>query len=157
MTKLRDNPIIYEYPREGLTIKEIEGLEAKYNEGKHFPLAFREFLLLAGVYGSFGGYFDFADGYLDGWMQEEARKEVAACGMVIDRPYFVTDQADGCTTFTFIYLDEYEEDPILYQCFAHKSYWDQVDFIRVVREITLTKHIEFCIDEAIQYAEDIGM
>ncbi len=147
LKRLQQIPKLGEDELEGINLTAIEALETKYNNGNPFPTAFREYLFLAGEYDYLGGHFD-APGYE--WMQEKARAELAECGKTIDRPFFVTDQLDGCTQFGFIYLDENEDDPKVYYCYAHPYYWKDIDFITERADGTFTVLIDSCIDLAIR-------
>ncbi|HNF48266.1 MAG TPA: SMI1/KNR4 family protein [Chitinophagales bacterium] len=147
MNKLKNMPQIYNRNNRGLTVLQIEELEKKYNNGNPFPKAYREFLVIAGEYPNLGAHYD-APGY--DWMQEEARNELEECNKTIDRPFFVIDQLDGCTQFSFIYLDETDEDPKVYHCHAHPSYWKDHGFIVERKFNPFSKLIDYCIDLAIR-------
>lgn len=112
LTQLKDNPVIYRFRNEPMTIAEINQLESKYNQGKEFPRAIREFLFLAGNFNNFG--FDLIDGIE--YIQECARKELEDSGSKIDRPFFAFDQLTRCEYFVFVYLDEEVENPKTYVC-----------------------------------------
>lgn len=112
---------------EGLSISEIEKLEKKYNKGKVFPKAFREYLFLAGEY--FNGGFDTLGEGLDE-LQELAKEELGVTGAKINRPFFVFDQLTGCEYFVFIYLDEDEDDPKTYVCSPYYKSTKDEEFIK---------------------------
>lgn len=92
-----------------MTEEEVLSLEEKYNNNKKFPLAFREFLLLAGK-GSGIGIVD------EDWemLQEDLQEFYDVYKFKMDRPIFPFDRADGGAVFTFFYLDEDKEDPDCY-------------------------------------------
>ncbi|HFK5508305.1 hypothetical protein [Elizabethkingia anophelis] len=113
MEQVKDNPALKGFRNEPMTITEISKLESKYNQGKEFPKAFREFLFLAGNFNCY--HFDDLGEGLD-QLQQYAKEELEATGTKIDRPFFVFTQLTGCEYFVFIYLDENEENPKTYVC-----------------------------------------
>jgi len=94
---------------EGLSISEIEKLEKKYNKGKVFPKAFREYLFLAGEY--FNGGFDTLGEGLDA-LQELAKEELEMAGQKVDKPFFAFSVYNS--QYSVIFLDETKEDPKVY-------------------------------------------
>lgn len=112
MQQLKDNPVIYRFRNEPMTIAEINQLESKYNQGKEFPRAIREFLFLAGNFNNCG--FDDIDGIE--YIQERAKTELESTDTKIDRPFFAFDQLSDCECFIFVYLDEEVENPKTYVC-----------------------------------------
>ena len=144
LKRLLDYPKLANWQNKGMTIKEIENLESKYNNGNPFPKAYREFLFIAGEM----TYLETATDEFD-WMQEKAREELQECGKTIDRPFFVIDQLDACTIFGFIYLDENVDDPIVYNCHAHESYWSDIEFVKKSTHNPFSKFIDACLDSAI--------
>ena len=93
----------------GMKEKEILALEQKHANGKQFPLAFREFLFVAGkrdMSGTICHNFDY--------LQQEAIVSLQETGNVIDRPFFVFWDQHQCCDFKFFYLDEENEDPQVY-------------------------------------------
>jgi hypothetical protein len=143
LKRLRDTKLKRTANR-GMSLAEIEKLEQEYNQGRPFPKAYREFLYLAGEFCNLGtGISDYDR------MQEMAREEVAASGKTIGRPYWVTDQLDRCEQFGFIYLDEDTEDPVIYNCYAEKSYHKESGFIAPRPQGTFSKYIESHIDDVL--------
>lgn len=94
---------------EGLTINEIETLEQKYNHGKNFPKAFREYLFLAGEY--FNGGFDTLGEGLD-QLQEYAKEDLEMAGQKVGKSFFAFDVLDSM--YSVILLEETHEDPKVY-------------------------------------------
>lgn len=134
---------IRSWETKGLSIIEIEALETKYNQGNPFPKAYREYLFIGGKMHGIG--IDKAQGY--DWLQEAARKELAENNQTIDRPFFVMDQLDGCEQFGFFYLDENEDDPIIYNCrppYVEEGY----SLIHPYGQLQFSKVIDSLIDEA---------
>lgn len=119
MQNLKDNLSLSKRvsPCESLSMSEIKSLELKYNSGKKFPLAFREYLSLAGKYFNCG--FDDMGLGLDA-LQERAQKELVRTQQSITRPFFVFHQRTACEYFVIIFLDEGKDDPDTYVC----SPWD---------------------------------
>ena len=111
LQEVKDNPILEDFTNIGLSLEEIEALESKYNNGNHFPKAFREYLYLAGEFNNFA--FDAMALGLDG-LQDLVRKQLARYQQKIDRPFFAFHQGYGGSVFTFLYLDENKDDPDLY-------------------------------------------
>lgn len=104
-----ENPTLEGFTNRKLSTEKIEELETKFNAGKEFPLAFREFLYLAGDFNNFG--FDDLGKGLDEF-QNFALKEIKAAGQKVDRPFFAFDVYDS--VYSVIFLDETEEDPKVY-------------------------------------------
>lgn len=94
----------------GLTMEAIQELETKYNGGIPFPVAIREFLFLAGEDNTIG--FDIHDNISH--LQKRAKENLDYCKQKIDRPFFAFDQLVDCEQFTFVYLDEDQNDPDVY-------------------------------------------
>lgn len=108
LKKLEINPNLSPtLPRRGWNITQIEALEAQYNEGKPFPRAFREYLFLAGDWGGTGVVNEDWD-----WVRGRSDHDMKALGYELDRPYFVFEEYDS--QFFIFYLDETDEDPIVY-------------------------------------------
>jgi hypothetical protein len=146
LKKMQQHPKLRSWKNEGMSLAEIEKLEQEYNQGRPFPTAYREFLFLGGEHSNLG---DIDTGVSYEWMQQLAREEVAASGKTIDRPYWVTDQLDRCTQFGFIYLDEDTEDPVIYYCYADKSYHKEFGFIVPRPQGTFSNYINVCVERAV--------
>ncbi len=86
---------------------EIIQLEAKYNKGRKFPKAFREYLFLAGK-GSAVGVIDHDFDYLLNNLQDM----VEYTNDKLDRPFFIFNEHSGF--FSIFFLDENKEDPDVY-------------------------------------------
>ena len=127
----------------GLSINQIVELENKYNNGNKFPVAYREYLYIGGE--SHGLRLDEGKGF--DWLYEMAQKELDENGQSIDRPYFVIDQLDACEQFGFIYLDESEEDPIVYIC-KPPYVQDGFNLIEPYEQKQLSNVIDALIDSA---------
>ena len=108
LQKLKDNPSLN--PRikiEGLGKDKIQELESHYNRGDKFPLAFREYLFLAGVRSGTGVVDnDFEE------LREDCEEDLEYCGYSMERPYFVFDRLDDI--YSIFFLDEDKEDPDIY-------------------------------------------
>lgn len=127
----------------GLFEEAIADLEAAYNDGKKFPLAFREYLLLAGHYDSTGVrnmHLEFER------MQYIAARRLNIAGNKIERPFFVFSAIDGGSEFMFIYLDEDIDDPIMYN--ASPSYPEDGDELITQSEYTFSEWVNFRVDRA---------
>jgi hypothetical protein len=109
LNKVVENPTLDGFTNRELSIENIEKLEEKYNEGKVFPVAFREFLFLAGEFNNFN-FDDLGDG-IDA-LQDLMSKELQAAEESIDRPFFAFSFYDS--QYSVIALDENDEDPKVY-------------------------------------------
>lgn len=127
LTKVVENPVLEGFKNRSLSIEKIEKLEKKYNKGKEFPKAFREYLFLAGDFNNFA-FDDLGEGLDE--LQVLAKEELEITGAKIDRPFFVFNQLTGCEYFTFIYLDENIEDPKTYVCSPYYKSTKDEEFIK---------------------------
>ncbi|HEX8574882.1 MAG TPA: SMI1/KNR4 family protein [Flavobacterium sp.] len=111
MTEVQNNMKIERkpWPNKGLSISQIEDLEKKYNRGREFPKAFREFLYLAGENNNFA-FDDLGEGLDE--LQELAKEELEMAGQKVDRPFFAFSVYNSC--YYVIFLDETKEDPKVY-------------------------------------------
>ncbi|WP_334126351.1 hypothetical protein [Empedobacter brevis] len=112
MTEIKKNMKIPRkpWPNEGLSVAEIEKLELKYNQGKEFPRAFREFLFLAGENNNFA-FDDLGEGIDE--LQNIAQEDIDFAGQQLDRPFFAFKVYDS--QYSVILLDEIDEDPKVYK------------------------------------------
>lgn len=88
-------------------MSKIEALEAKYNNNKPFPKAFREYLYLAGDWGGTGVVNEDWDD-----LRTDCQEDLDRFGYKIERPYFVFDNYDS--QYSIFFLDEEAEDPKVY-------------------------------------------
>jgi len=109
LQQLRDNPnlSINISPIQGWEEAQIIELEEKYNNGQPFPLAFREYLFLAGEYGGTGVVYEDWDD-----LREDCEEDIEYWGNKLERPFFVFDKLDS--QYSIFFLDEDKEDPIVY-------------------------------------------
>lgn len=110
LQQVKENKILRSFTNEGMTEKEIKGLEDKYNNSKEFVVAFKEYLFLAGKFSNFG--FDDIEGIEE--LQDIFNEEMKINGEKLDRPVFAFDVYDS--QYSVIYLDEDKEDPDVYLC-----------------------------------------
>lgn len=108
MGQVKKNPVI-NFKNEPMAISEIEKLEKKYNSGKEFPQAFREFLFLAGDFNNFA-FDDLGEGLDE--LQNIAKEDMDFAGQQLDRPFFAFDVLDSM--YSVILLDEIDENPKVY-------------------------------------------
>ena len=98
-------------------VKEAEILETEKRLKIKFPLAYREFLSLAGKY---AGNLQLADGHtsLEKLANEKVlnnlKSSLEEANLKIERPFWVISEQDGFEQFYFFYLDEETENPIVY-------------------------------------------
>ena len=125
---LRDYPARYpndinnQFENEGLTVTEIEVLEQIWNSGNLFPQALRELLFLAGTYCHILDY----NIHEDQQEIQELREDMQRQGHSFLKPFYIIDNYGG-DQFLFIYLDEDQIDPMVYQYSA-----DAIDRERVL-------------------------
>lgn len=108
MTKLKENPKINDFINRGFSEEKIKEIELKYNDGKKFPKAIREFLFLAGDFNNFG--FDDIEGIVE--LQELAKEELEMTNQKVGKPFFAFSVYNSC--YSVIFLDEKKEDPKVY-------------------------------------------
>lgn len=108
VTQIKENVKLRSFINRGFSIDKIKQIESKYNYGKEFPKAFREFLFLAGDFNNFG--FDDIDGIEA--LQEYAKEDMEMAGQTLNRPFFAFDVLDSM--YSVILLDEINEDPKVY-------------------------------------------
>lgn len=101
---------------EPLSMHQIEQLEQQYNAGRPFPAALRELLFLAG-----GSCYVLDYGLNDTQqeMQEDARSWLTEddLNLSIPRPFYVIDVYNAGSQFLFVYLDEDQDNTMIYEAF----------------------------------------
>lgn len=117
LKKLKDYPAAYpndiEYKDEisGLTVLEIQQLEQAWNGGKEFPKSLRELLYLAGKKCYCVDYNIWSS---QQEMQVGLREMMQDDGHNFSRPFYIVDNYGG-DQFCFVYLDEDQNDPKVYE------------------------------------------
>jgi hypothetical protein len=145
------HPRLRRWTNEGLTTAEIEALEAEYNAGRPFPPAYREFLHLGGRHCNLG---DIDTGLGYAWLQTRARQRLREYGQHIGRPFWVTDQLDGCEQFGFIYLDDDQPDPTAYYCLpAYVAAGEPL--IQPLPQQPFSRFIDACVARALHDDQDL--
>lgn len=104
----------YTYKVEPMAMDEILNLESLYNQGRLFPIALRELLLLAGE-SCYVLDYGWEDTRQD--MQEAVRAGLIEYNRTINRPFFALEVFNGTESFLFVYLDENVDDPTVYLAF----------------------------------------
>jgi len=114
LNNLKDNPVIYEDRIEGISEEQI--ITYEQNLRVTFPLAYREFLFLAGKY---HGELTLLEGtssiekLVNSDFQKYFKKEyIDLFNVNIKRPHWIF--STGSQAFYFFYLDESIEDPKVY-------------------------------------------
>ena len=140
LKQLKDNPNLKPSigPREGWELSKIEALETKYNNGKKFPLAFREYLFLAGDWGGTGVVNEDWDD-----LREDCQEDLNYFGYKVERPYFVFDNYDS--QYSIFYLDEELEDPKLFILDPYGKNRGEFDLVRPSFISTFSKLINEAI------------
>ncbi|WP_343531982.1 hypothetical protein [Pedobacter sp.] len=120
LKNLRDNPSDGTFANEPISMQEITMLEQEFNGGNQFPKALRELLFLAG---KFCIVFDYGLNDSQQEMQLDARADLPEYNRVVNRPYYIVDVYNAGEQFLFVYLDENQIDPILYEAsLPHREY-----------------------------------
>jgi hypothetical protein len=129
--------------RKSLSMSEIVELENIYNNEHPFPKALRELLYLGGEY-----CYGLSIYSPQQEMQEDSKEYLKECGdNSIGRPFFVIELFTEIGAFHFIYLDETEEDPIVY--IAYYQYPEDDNWISSL-EIRLSTLVYTGIGEVIR-------
>ena len=108
MIQVKENPVLEGFKNRGFSLDKIKQIEQKFNQGKEFPKAFREFLFLAGDFNNIA--FDNIDGILE--LQENAKEDLEKTKQKVEKPFFAFHVYDGL--YSVILLDETNEDPKVY-------------------------------------------
>jgi hypothetical protein len=137
LNKILENPNLKSWPIKGLSVNKIEELEQLYNQGKPFPTATKEFLWLSGIDNNIG--FDDSPNIFK--LQERARENLTQCGFNIDRPFFAFDNVTDCESFSFVYLDENQDDPDVYLCEPYEAKYGE-PLIRRYKDYTFKSLVE---------------
>jgi len=127
-------------PREPMTLDEITSLEEKFNSSNEFPIAFREYLFLAGKWGGTGVIDDDFEE-----IREECDEDLEYTGYTLERPFFVFDKLDG--QYSIFFLDEDKEDPDVYILYPSGAYEGHEPLLRDVK-YTFSKMINDSIYRA---------
>jgi hypothetical protein len=134
-------------------VKESEILKVEKRLKIKFPLAYKEFLLLAGDY---PGNLQLADGAtsLEQLSKENyiayMNKALLTANLKIERPFWVISEQDGFQQFYFFYLDEETENPMVYGVTYGNS--DDTSIIYPLNE-TFSEFIDTVIDKSILFAK----
>jgi hypothetical protein len=126
LQNLRDNPKLGLFENEPIELEEIHKLELLYNNGDRFPKALRELLFLAGGYCE---VLDFGLNDTQQEMQEEARSWLPIYKRQIPRPFYVIDVYNSGDQFLFVYLDDNELNPIVYEAVLYEHPYDSRPWI----------------------------
>jgi hypothetical protein len=152
MSKLDKNKKIGHDTIKGVSESEIQAVENKLNI--KFPLAYKEFLLLAGDY---TGNLRIAEGHtsLDMLSKDTVlnnmRNQLNKYGPHITRPFWVIGEKDNFDQFYFFYLDENTEDPIVWGV-THASNYNDPNII-VPLNMTFSAFINEVIDKSIHFSK----
>jgi hypothetical protein len=124
LKQLKDNPNLKSWTTiRGWDMTKIEALETKYNKGKKFPLAFREYLFLAGDFGGTGVVNEDWDD-----LHSDCQEDLKRFDYKVERPYFVFDNYDS--QYSILFLDEELEDPKIYILDPYGKNRGEFDLIR---------------------------
>nr|WP_067053125.1 hypothetical protein [Mucilaginibacter sp. L294] len=133
LQKLQENAVIRNKETgstskiKGITEAEIENLENRYNSGDKFPLVLKELLYLGGEDCYFLDYNLYND---QAEMQDSSREYLQDRNIIINRPFFVIDVYNRSDQFLFVYTDENEANPLVYEVFYHG--YDPGVFVRYI-------------------------
>lgn len=151
LEKLEKAPRIREQKTKG--VKESEILKVEKHLNIKFPLAYKEFLLLAGQ--DHGGL-QLADGATSlADLSDEKRiiymhKCLEKANLKIERPFWVISEQDGFQQFYFFYLDEETENPIVYGVTYGNT--DDTSIIYSLNK-TFSEFIDTVIEKSILFAK----
>lgn len=111
LQKLSENKKIGSEEMRGVSEEEIISVEQKL--GFKFPQVYREYLFIGGAYTGwlFRDTATLKELSSD-WHMELLNEVMADFGTVIDRPFWVYSESNGCEQFKFFYLDE-GDDPFV--------------------------------------------
>jgi SMI1 / KNR4 family (SUKH-1) len=114
LSKLKKNKKIGSETIRGVSETLINQVEDKLKI--NFPVAYEEFLWLAGEYSGALPLMDTADieTIASDWHQEIMLEEMKSTGTVIEKPFWLFAESNGCEVFLFFYLAENTEDPDVY-------------------------------------------
>ncbi|MDR0355136.1 MAG: SMI1/KNR4 family protein [Deltaproteobacteria bacterium] len=111
LKNLKKTPIIEGIKNEGVSEEKIDALERKI--GRKFPVAYREFLFLAGgssgffAQGDYGRFGELAK------MQDDVKAELARVNLKMDKDFWAIAAFDGGEQFACFYWDE-GDNPAVY-------------------------------------------
>ncbi len=107
--------------RELRGVSEDAILAAENKLGFKFPQVYREYLFLAGSHGGWiSAGTDSLEELASDWHQEILEEVMADYGTVIDRPFWVFSENNGCEQFKFFFLDE-GDDPLINYVDYHET------------------------------------
>ncbi len=152
LKKLENNKTINWDTIKGVSESEIKKTENRF--GIKFPLAFKEYLYLAGD--SSGGL-RLADGngslavLIKDDVRKKLEKSMQEFQIPVKRPFWVFSEKDGFQQFFFIYLDENSENPSVW----FTTYGDEEDGPNVIIKLsdTFSQFIDELIDRSILFAQ----
>ena len=150
LKKLAENVTIGKSTVRGVSEEEIRVVEEKFDI--QFPKAYREFLLLAGEYCGALPLYDTAslEELAADWHQEIMKETLEDFGTVIDKPFWLYAESNGCEQFAFFYLDE-GDDPFIYR--VDYDIYDDDKQVITKSELTFSQMIDKAIDRAYDIVE----
>jgi len=150
MQKLADTPKIGTQRIRGVSTSEIQAVESRLNI--KFPLAYKEFLLLAGDYPGNLQLFDghstldmLADDEVLGYLKETLKENK----LNITRPFWVITEYGNFDQFTFFYLDENTEDPTVWGV----TYNGDDEYYIYSLNKKFSEYIDSTIDKSIHFSK----
>ncbi|OCK51409.1 hypothetical protein BA768_16590 [Chryseobacterium sp. CBo1] len=150
MQKLANTPKIGTQKIRGVSPSEITKVENKLNI--KFPLAYKEFLLLAGEY---TGGLQLFDGHstLDMLSHDEVlgylKETLKGNKLNITRPFWVISEYGNFDQFTFFYLDENTENPNVWGV----TYRGDDEYYIYPLNKTFSEYISSTIDKSIHFSK----
>jgi hypothetical protein len=146
LTKLKETPKIGRWENRGVPETKIEGLE---NQLKiKLPLAFKEYLFLAGEFNNIIGDWDGSFGDLD-WIQDQAKESMENVNLSL-KPYFAFAEY-GRDQFLFFFLNE-GDNPAVYtydEMKIHKDEQGNQTYYKMTKP-SFVNFVEKHIDEALK-------
>jgi hypothetical protein len=149
LKSLKETPKIGAREIKGVTEKYIQQVEKSL--GVKFPLAYKEFLLLAGDDSGnlrlFPGYSDL-EMLSDEDIRKKLHKVITTNDIKITRPIWPVTEMDSFEQFIFFYLDEDSEDPELWTAYYND---EKSRIIRTNR--TFSEFINGVVQASVLYEE----
>ncbi|MFK7750488.1 MAG: SMI1/KNR4 family protein [Kordia sp.] len=150
LRKLLENSTIGKSTIRGVSEEKIVSVEEKFDI--RFPVVYREFLHLAGAYCGALPLYDTAslEELSSDWHQEIMKETMTEYGTVLDRPFWLYAESNGCEQFAFFYLDD-GDDPYIYR--VDYDYQNDEKQTVTKSEFTFSQVIDKAIDRAYDITE----
>ena len=139
LKKLKDYPSDGTFTDQPISLSEIEELEQEYNNGAPFPKSLKELLYLAG---KFCNVLDYGMNKSQKELQIDARSDLPDYDREINRHFYVVDVYNAGEQFLFVYLDENQNDPMLYEAYLPQNQYEVRPWVHSLNR-TLSEFIDY--------------